>query len=428
MNHPIPNEKIPKKQAIPLPEASIQTFFEPHPGWRPSRDSLTDQPVARRIFRQMEWSVETGLYPYQAALESASGPEVEVQGKRFLQFSASNYLGLLGHPEIQRAAIEAIEKYGTTTAGVRLLTGTHQLHQQLETALADLKKQEGALTFSSGFLANLAVISSLFNKRDFILADAHINRSVIDAIQLAGVPFGYFQHNNTKDLEQHLQHKKGRRTLIISEGIFSLNGDTCPLPELVYLKNKYKAFLMIDEAHSFGVLGRFGEGIHGHFGIPSYKIDLITGSLAKAIPSVGGFVLASRQVQLFLQHRADPFMFSSALPPGQVAASLKAVELLPSATEQREQLHQNSQYLLAQLEQLGLPTGRAQGPIFPVGIGDQTQTLRVAARLRAEGILVAPIFFPATPLGAGCLRICVSAAHQKEQLDRLISALKGVQH
>ena len=413
---------------IPRPNFNIreqlQDFFIRNPEWSPSRGSLSDQPAARRMFQQMDWATKEDLYSYQQALEGKGGPVVQVNGKNFLLFSSNDYLGYLGHPAIEKAAIESIQQYGTSTSGVRLLTGTNILHRELEIAVAKWLRKEAAITFSSGYTANIAALSTLLNKRDLVLADAHIHRGLIEALQLNGIPFQFFEHNQIKSLEEKLQQSKARRKLILVEGIYSRDGDLCPLPELVYLKNKYNTFLMVDEAHSIGVLGREGEGIAGHFGIPPYKIDLITGSFSKAIPSNGGFLAASESIILFLQHNASPFLFSAALMPPAVAASLKAIEVTRKDGSAREQLWDNLDFLKREFKQIGISLPNKLSPILPLQIGSDLKAFKLTTALRNAGILIAPIVFPAVGRNEARLRLCISAAHTKEHIQHLAMELK----
>ncbi|MCB0643456.1 MAG: pyridoxal phosphate-dependent aminotransferase family protein [Phaeodactylibacter sp.] len=404
----------------------IQDFFLRHPDWVPQPGTLSDQPAARRLFQQMDWVAREDLYSYQHTLEGKGGTQVHVEGKDYLMFSSNDYLGYIGHPDIEKAAVEAIRQYGTSTGGVRLLTGTNQLHRALEEELAAWLRKEAAITFSSGYTANIAALSTLLNKRDLVLADAHIHRGLIEALQLHNIPYQFFDHNKIKSLEEKLQQTKARRKLILVEAIYSRDGDLCPLPELVYLKNKYQAFLMVDEAHSIGTLGRAGEGITGHFGIPPYKVDLITGSLSKAIPSSGGFVAASESIILLLQHNASPYLFSNAGTPPTTAAALKGIQIARQDATARQKLWENLDFLKRQLKKIGVKTPKSLSPILPLHIGSDTKTHIAAAGLKKEGLLVAPIVFPAVGRNESRLRLCVSAAHTTEQLQQLVDALEGL--
>src|ERR1700733_15381039 len=270
-------------------------FFETQKKWNFQKQHLIDG-RARRIFEMMGQSCEFGVYPYQLPLEGRSGPWVNAEGREFLMLSSYDSLGLIGDSRIDEAAIEAIRKYGTGTGGVRLLTGTIDIHHQMERDVAAFKGTPEAITFSSGYLANLAVITSLLTPQDRVILDALSHRSLVDACRLAGVPLQRFRHNDMDSLRHELSvGAPANRTLIISDGVFSMDGDICPLPDLIEVKREFGCFLMIDESHASGVLGATGRGTDEHFGVAAEEVDIWSGSLAKAIPSNGGFIAVSRE-------------------------------------------------------------------------------------------------------------------------------------
>ena len=379
----------------------------------PSLDTLR----ARRWFRSIQWTRDRGLYTYQQPLEGHSGNRVRIGGREFLMLSSYDYLGLIGHAEIEQAAIEAIETYGTGSGGVRLLTGTTELHCQLEQELAAFKGTEAALTFSSGYLANLGVIGALLEPQDRVIVDARAHRSLVDGCQLARVQLRSFRHNDVASLRRKLEKGPNPgRTLIVVEGTYSMDGDLCPLPEIVELKEAYGAMLLVDEAHSFGALGASGRGIHEHFGIPADAVDLWMGSLSKAIPANGGFLAGSQAMIVYLQHEAAPFMFSAALCPAAAAAARAALKVIDAEPWRHEALRRNTIRLRNGLQELGYDTGCSVTPIVPVVLNDDATAYRLARRLYDEGILTTAVVSPAVPLGTARLRLCAMATHTEDDL------------
>ncbi len=382
-----------------------------------------DQLRARRWFRSIQWTRDRGLYTYQQPLQGHSGNWARVGGREFLMLSSYDYLGLIGHSAIERSAKEAIETYGTGSGGVRLLTGTTQLHCQLEQELAAFKGTEAALTFTSGYLANLGVIAALLQPQDRVIVDARAHRSVVDGCQLARAQLRSFRHNDVASLRRKLeQDPRPGRTLIVVEGVYSMDGDICPLPEIVELKKAYGAMLLVDEAHSFGVLGASGRGVHEHFGIPADAVDLWMGSLSKAIPANGGFLAASRAMIVYLQHEAAPFMFSAALCPAAAAAARAALKVIDAEPWRQEVLRRNANILRQGLRDLGYDTGNSATPIVPVVLNDDVAAYRLARRLYDEGILASAIVSPAVPLGTARLRLCAMATHTEHDLTEALRA------
>jgi glycine C-acetyltransferase len=348
-----------------------------------------------------------------------------VGGKRLLMLSSYDYLGLIGDARIDAAAIEAVKKYGTGTGGVRMLTGTIDMHHQMERELAAFKGMPECVTFSSGYLANLAVIGALLTPADRVILDALSHRSLVDACRLAGVQIQRFRHNDAASLKEELELQgKFRRTLIISDGVFSMDGDIGILPELIELKKKYNAFLMVDESHSTGVLGKHGRGTDEHFGISPLEVDIWSGSLAKAIPSNGGFVAVSQEIGIFLQHAAAPFIFSAALCPAAVAAVRETVKILETEPERVARIQRNADLLRNGLAELGYNLGTSQTAIIPVIFGGEPAAAFFTARLRENGVLVTPILFPAVPQGTARLRLCVTASHTEEDLHFALDVFK----
>ena len=380
----------------------------------PSLDILR----ARRWFRSIQWTLDRGLYTYQQPLDGHSSNRARVAGREFLMLSSYDYLGLIGHAPVEQAAIEAIKTHGTGSGGVRLLTGTTELHCQLEREIAAFKGTEAALTFSSGYLANLGVIGALLGPQDRVIVDARAHRSIVDGCLLARVQLGAFRHNDAASLRRKLEtDRNAGRTLIVVEGAYSMDGDVCPLPDVVELKDKYGAMLLVDEAHSFGVLGATGRGLHEHFGIPAAAVDLWMGSLSKAIPASGGFLAASKAMIAYLQHEAAPFVFSAALCPAAAGAAGAALKVIDDEPWRLESLRRNTIRLRNGLQELGFDTGNSVTPIVPVMLNDDVAAYRLARRLYDEGILATAVVSPAVPIGTARLRLCAMATHTENDLS-----------
>jgi len=378
---------------------------------------------ARRLFETTAFACEHNAYPFQIPLEGRSGPWVRADGHTLLMLSSYDYLGLIGDPRVDGAAADAIAKYGTGTGGVRLLTGSTDLHHQMESEIAAFKGTEAAITFSSGYLANIAVIASLFGPSDRVIADSLSHRSLMDACRLAGVQVQRFQHNDAASLRQELENgAPANRTLIVSDGVFSMDGDICRLPELVELKKEFGAFLLIDESHASGMLGAHGRGTDEHYGIDTAEVDIWTGSLAKAIPSNGGFVAVTQEMAIYLQHAAAPFIFSAALCPAAVAAVRACLSILASEPERVCRLRRNADMLRNGLQSLGYNTGLSETGVIPVMLRDEIETGLLARRLRDHKILATPVLFPAVAQGAPRLRLCVTAAHSHSDLEYALDA------
>lgn len=386
-------------------------------------EGLLDLPAARRWFSLLSWGEENGLYTYQLPLEGRTGSRVMVLGRSRLMLSCYDYLGLAGHPSVEEAAIAAIRTHGTGTGGVRMLTGTTALHRELEREVADFKGAEAALTFGSGYLANLAVVAALVGPRDRVLLDAHAHRSLHDACILARVPVTIFPHNDTAALERALRRgSPGRRTLIVVDGLYSMDGDACPLPELVELKRRYDAFLLVDEAHALGVLGATGRGVHEHFGIEAKAVDVWTGSLSKAVPSNGGFLAGRRDLIVYLQHASAPFWFSAALAPAAAGAALEALRVARREPERLEALRRNTIRLREGLRARGYDTGDSLSAIVPVMVGEEVAAWKLARRLFDEGVLASAVVHPAVKRGSARLRLCATAGQSSADLDEALDA------
>lgn len=399
-------------------------FFSAGKKWSFHKENLVDA-RARRVFEMMGRACEAGVYPFQIALQGRSGPHVQAEGREMLMLSSYDYLGLIGDPRIDHCAIEAVRKYGTGTGGVRLLTGTIDLHHQMEKELAAFKGTAQAITFSSGYLANLAVMSALLSPQDRVILDSLSHRSLVDACRLAGVQIQRFEHNDPASLRRELESgPPANRTLIVADSVFSMDGDICRLPDLIELKREFRCYLMMDESHATGVLGTHGRGADEHFGVDPNDVDIWTGSLAKAIPSNGGFAAVSQEVGIFLQHAAAPFIFSAALCPSAVAAVRATLAILESEPERVARLKDNADFLREGLRELGYCVGASQTPIIPVIREDEKSAVLLAGKLRDRGIFVTPVVFPAVPQGSARLRLCVTAAHTRGDLEQALDAFR----
>jgi glycine C-acetyltransferase len=382
-----------------------------------AKDQLIDG-RGRRIFDLMGRACEAGVYPFQLPLETRSGPWVRAEGRDLLMLSSYDYLGLIGDPRVDAAATEAISTYGTGTGGVRMLTGTIDLHHLMEQELAAFRGTPESITFSSGYLANLAVIGALLSPQDRVILDSLSHRSLVDACRLAGVQVQRYAHNDPDSLRRELEcGGNANRTLVVSDGVFSMDGDICCLPELVALRRQFGFYLMIDESHATGVLGERGRGTDEHFGIDPSEVDIWSGSLAKAIPSNGGFACVSQELAIYLQHASAPFIFSAALCPSAVAAVRATVEIILAEPERVERVRKNASFFREALTDMGFDTGKSQTAIIPVAFGDEAKTAIFAAALRERGVAVTPVLFPAVPLGSARLRLCVTAAHTRSDLE-----------
>lgn len=421
----IPVAQAPQKNKTSFPSSSGQVFqdyFSSSYEQSYKKRDLIDA-RGRRVFENAALACSMDAYPFQAPLSTRSGPIVEMDGHTMLMLSSYDYLGLIGHPRVDDAAIAALHQYGTGTGGVRLLTGTLDIHAEVEQALAEFKGTEAALTFTSGYSANIAVISALFGPADRVIADALSHRSLMDACRMAGVQIQRFEHNDPDSLRHELGKKtEANRTLIISDGVFSMDGDICCLPELVALKKEFDCFLLVDESHASGMLGTHGRGTDEHFGVCTSEVDIWTGSLAKAIPSTGGFVAVSRRLAILLQHASSPFIFSAAMAAPTAAAICESLKILKEEPERVARLRENASFLREGLQSLGYDTGLSQTAIVPVMLGDDVQVTMLARKLRDEGVLVSPVLFPAVAQGSARLRLCATAAHTREHLQFALDA------
>lgn len=377
---------------------------------------------------QTRWPIhERELYFYLEAIESyLPDSRVSVVGRgEMLLLGGYSYLGLNGHPKINEATIHAVKKYGTGTHGVRLLAGTLDLHRRLEERIAAFKKTEAAVTFTSGYMANVATISALVGRHDTVICDKLDHASIVDGCQLSNAKLVRFQHNDIGSLEKCLTSPDSSgRKLVVVDAVFSMDGDICDLPEISRLCRKHGAWLMVDEAHSIGVLGRTGHGIEEHFGLPPDCIDIKMGTLSKAIPSTGGYIAGSHKLCIFLSHESRAFIYSGALTPPAAAAALAAIEVIEQEPERVERLHDNIRYFAEQLTKANLSFLESTTPIFPIICGDDYRAWRMAHHCHKRGIYVQAIPHPVVPKGMARLRASVNATHRHSDLDYCVSVLR----
>ncbi|MEX2186063.1 MAG: aminotransferase class I/II-fold pyridoxal phosphate-dependent enzyme [Pirellulales bacterium] len=391
----------------------------------PAERETTFDPVAHyeRLNRRVRVAKQQGVYFFEPEISAHDGAWVDVEGRRMLMLSSYEYLGLLGHPHLHETAVAALEKYGTGHHGARLLVGTTSVHKRLEARLATLMDADDAITFSSGYVANLATISALVGPGDCILGDQFNHASIVDGCRMSGAEFLEFKHNDAASLAELLKRTAGRRTLVIVDAVFSMEGDIVDLPEIVTLCKKHRALLMVDEAHSVGVLGDRGRGIQEHFDLPANAIDIKMGTLSKSLAGSGGFVAGREELITYLRHHARGYIFSGALPACQAAVSIAALDVLEQKPELVEQLWENVDRYLGGLKTLGFDTAACETPIVPIMSGDEAKTLAMTHLCRAEGLLVVPVCFPAVPMDAPRLRTCVSAVHTSDDIDFALAIL-----
>ncbi|NLC95519.1 MAG: aminotransferase class I/II-fold pyridoxal phosphate-dependent enzyme [Bacilli bacterium] len=379
-----------------------------------------------REFTAAKEMMEAGVYPYFHMLTSGQDTEVIINGQRTIMIGSNNYLGLTSDPRVKQAAIEAIEKYGTGCSGSRFLNGTLDLHVQLENALAKFLHKEAAMCFSTGFQTNLGIISAIAGRGDYILCDRANHASIIDGTRLSFAKVIKYNHNDMADLERALKAvPEGHGILIVSDGVFSMEGDIVNLPDMVELAEKYGARIMIDDAHGLGVIGKGGRGTGEYYGLED-KVDIIMGTFSKSLASLGGYIAASEEVIHYVRHVSRPFIFSASISPANAAAALAALKILEEEPERVQRLNELADYMREGFRELGIPIGNSQTPIIPVMTYDDFETFKKAKELLDEGVYVNPVITPAVRPGEALLRTSYTATHTKEQLDYALSKFKKV--
>lgn len=358
-------------------------------------------------------------------IEGAQGPCVHINGKSYLSFCSNNYLGLANHPKIKQASIDAIHQYGWGAGASRLVSGTMTLHQELEKKIAEFKGTEAALLFPTGYMANLGALCALVSRGDMVIGDKLNHASIIDGCRLSGATFRIYPHKDVSQLQSLLQRSSGyRRKLVITDSVFSMDGDTAPIPEIVNIARKYDAMLMVDDAHATGVFGKQGKGLIEHYGLEG-KIDVVMGSFSKALGSVGGFIAGSKPLVDFLKNKARPFIYTTALPPAVCAASLAGLALIQEDASLIDSLWRNIASLKTRLLQF-MRTISVESPIVPLIVGSAEDAVKVSSKLYENGILIPAIRPPTVPPGTSRLRISLMATHSENDINRLIETLQHV--
>lgn len=368
-----------------------------------------------------------GLYPYFHALESKQDVEVVMEGKREIMIGSNNYLGLTGDNRVIQAGIKALEEFGSGVSGSRFLNGTLTIHLQLEKELAVFLRKEACLIFSTGFISNLAIISAIAGRADLIFCDRENHASIYDAVKLSYAAMVRYRHNDMDDLEKQLQKaspEKGK--LIVTDGVFSMSGDICNLPDIVDLAKKYGARTMIDDAHGFGVLGEHGRGTAEYFGLED-QVDILMGTFSKSLASLGGYMAADRRVVEYVKHKSRPFIFSAALTPANAATALEALRILQEEPQRPRALLDIASYMRERLVQKGVPAvNHSIVPIIPIYTYTMLRTLVVCKLLFDRGVYVNPVLPPAAPEGACLIRTSYTATHTKELMDEAAEIIAEV--
>ncbi len=352
---------------------------------------------------------------------------INLNGRKVINLSSNNYLGLATHPRVMAASKQAIDDYGVGAGSVRTIVGNQDLLEELEDLLAEFKQEEAVMAFQSGLNCNIGTIQAITAKGDLIISDALNHASIIDGVRLSKADKAVYKHNDMDDLKRILEAKRQdyNNVLIITDGVFSMDGDLAPLDEIVKLAEEFNCLTYVDDAHGSGVLGRGGRGTIDHFNLHG-KVDFIIGTLSKAIGVIGGYVATKANVKDWLLHRARPLLFSTALPPAATAATIESVKLLMESEEHTNKLWDNATFFKKAMKELGFDIGHSQTPITPVMIGEEAKTMAFSKALLEAGVFVSGIVFPTVPKGKGRLRVMISASHTKEDLTQAINAFEKV--
>jgi len=369
---------------------------------------------------------EKGIYPYFRPIESAQNTEVMINGKRVLMFGSNSYLGLTNHPLIKEASQKAIEKYGTGCAGSRFLNGTLDIHIELEERIAAFTGKEAALIFSTGFQANLGVMSCLTGRNDYLILDEYDHASIYDGTRLSYSRVIKYAHNDMEDLQRRLRSLPEESIKMIAvDGIFSMEGDIVKLPELVEIADRFDATLIVDDAHSLGVIGAKGAGTSSHFNLTD-KVGIITGTFSKSLASLGGFIASDRATIEYMKHHARSLIFSASMTPASAASVIAALDIIENEPSHMEQLWNNTRYALHLLREEGFDVGPTESPIIPIYVRDFDKTFVVTSLLQEEGVFVNPVVAPAVPADSSLLRFSLMATHTFAQIEEAVGKMSKV--
>lgn len=367
-----------------------------------------------------------GVYPYFRAISSEQDTEVIMNGKKVLMFGSNSYMGLTNHPKVIEAAIEATKKYGTGMAGSPFLNGTLTIHKDLEARLADYVGKEDAMIYSTGFGVNLGVVSTLTGREDYIILDEQDHASIIEGRRLSFSNYLKYKHNDMESLENQLKRcEPDKVKLIVTDGVFSMEGDVANLPEIVRLAKKYNATVMVDEAHGLGVFGEGGRGTCNHFGVTD-DVDLIMGTFSKSLASLGGFIATDKVITNFLRHHSRSYIFTASITPASTAAVNAALDIILAEPERQEHLWKITNYALEQFRAMGCEIGHTSTPIIPLFIRDDYKTFHVTSDLLKEGVFVNPVVTPAVAPQDTLIRYSLMATHTEEQVQRSLEAIEKV--
>ncbi|MGH9507508.1 MAG: glycine C-acetyltransferase [Terriglobales bacterium] len=385
------------------------------------------RPQLQYLAEELNALENKGLRFRLRVLEGEQKPVSVFDGRRVINLSSNNYLGLTTHPRLRAAAHAALDREGVGSGAVRTISGTMAIHMELEEKIAAFKRTEAAVVFQSGFTANAGTVSALLGREDFIISDELNHASIIDGARLSRATIKVFAHRDTAAAEARLQEVAAQpgRKLLITDGVFSMDGDIAPLPALCALAEKYGAIMMVDDAHASGVLGQNGRGTVDHFGLHG-RVDVQVGTLSKAIGALGGYVCGRRELIEFLYHRGRPFLFSTSHPPSVAATCLAAFQVLEEEPERIERLWDNTRFFKAGLKKLGFDTGASETPITPIMVGEGRKTMAFSAALFAAGLLATGIAYPTVPEGKARLRTIVTATHTREELTEALEILARV--
>jgi 8-amino-7-oxononanoate synthase len=377
-------------------------------------------------FTEADEVKKLGVYPYFRAISSGQDTEVTIEGKQMIMIGSNNYLGLTSHPKVKEAAVKAVERFGSGCTGSRFLNGTLEIHEELEEKLAKFMKKEAALVFSTGFQTNLGTISTLVTRKDYAIIDRSDHASIVDACRLSYGTVVKYKHNDMADLARVLSNCGNNAGKLISvDGVFSMEGDISNLPDIVKLAKKHNARILVDDAHSIGVLGQNGRGTAEHFGVED-EVDMVMGTFSKSFASLGGFIAGTERVINYIKHFSRPLIFSASPPPAAVAACLAALDIIQSEPERRDRLWEITRRMNREYKSLGFNIGKTQTPIIPIYIGDNMRTFQFWKLLSDEGIFANPAISPAVAPGSQLLRTSYTATHTDEQLDKVLEVFERV--